>query len=68
MEFEVGTDWEYLCFCVQMLDICVCGAACDDSECSVSGGEFDWGGTSVKRRCPKMSSARTEPRVEQKLT
>jgi len=29
---------------------------------TVSGGEFDWGGTSVKeqRRCPKASSARTE--------
>ena len=35
MEFEVGTEWEYLCFCVLMLDICVCGAACDDSECGV---------------------------------
>ena len=29
---------------------------------TVSGGEFDWGGTSVKRqrRCPKASSSRTE--------
>ena len=40
MEFEVGTEWKYLCFCV--LDICVCGAACDDSECGVLGClEFD---------------------------
>ena len=37
MEFEVGTEWEYLCFCVYMLDICVCGAACDDSECGAFG-------------------------------
>ena len=37
MEFEVGTEWEYLCFCVYMLGICVCGAACDDSECNVLG-------------------------------
>ena len=34
MEFEVGTGWEYLCV---MLDICVCGAACDDSKCGVLG-------------------------------
>src|SRR6476619_7464043 len=35
MEFEVVSELKNFCFCVEVLDVCVCCAACDDSECGV---------------------------------
>ena len=29
------SEWENFCFIVEVLDVCVCGAACDDSERSI---------------------------------
>ena len=26
------SEWENFCFIVEVLDVCVCSAACDDSE------------------------------------
>jgi len=31
----VVSEWENFCFIVEVLDVCVCSAACDDSEHSV---------------------------------
>ena len=35
MEFEVVSESENFCFIVEVLDVCVSSAVCDDSECSV---------------------------------